>query len=101
MRASGGPSSVPGRAASRISPTTVTRPSSSIRPLATELGDLRAETTNELLSYVEDGDEAAFVEAIADEPASYNEIKRINWGKEQPGGDIEALELGSNNCAAN
>ncbi|UHQ95151.1 MBL fold metallo-hydrolase [Haloterrigena alkaliphila] len=77
----------------------------SIRPLATELGDLRAETTNELLSYVEDDDEEAFVETIveslADEPANYNEIKQINWGKEQPGGDVEALELGPNNCAAN
>ncbi|MFC4541353.1 MBL fold metallo-hydrolase [Halosolutus amylolyticus] len=77
----------------------------SIRPLATELGALRAETTNELLSYVADGDEPAFVETIveslADEPANYNEIKRINWGEEQPGGDVEALELGPNNCAAN
>ncbi|WP_276256153.1 MBL fold metallo-hydrolase [Halomontanus rarus] len=77
----------------------------SIRPLATELGELREETTNELLSYVEDGDEEAFVETIveslADEPANYNEIKQINWGKEQPGGDVEELELGPNNCAAN
>ncbi|WP_265109889.1 MBL fold metallo-hydrolase [Halosolutus halophilus] len=76
-----------------------------IRPLATELGALREETTNELLSYVEDDDEEAFVETIveslADEPANYNEIKQINWGKEQPGGDVEALELGPNNCAAN
>ncbi|WP_226483280.1 MBL fold metallo-hydrolase [Natrinema amylolyticum] len=75
-----------------------------IRPLATELGKLREETTNELLSYVEDNDETAFVETIveslADEPANYNEIKQINWGK-QPGGDTEALELGPNNCAAN
>ncbi|MFB6121487.1 MAG: MBL fold metallo-hydrolase, partial [Halobacteriaceae archaeon] len=31
------------------------------RPLATALGDLRAEATNELLSYVEDGDEETFV----------------------------------------
>ncbi|SFT08162.1 MBL fold metallo-hydrolase [Halostagnicola kamekurae] len=77
----------------------------SIRPLATELGDLQEETTNELLSHVEDGDEEAFVETIveslADEPANYNEIKQINWGREQPGGDVEALELGPNNCAAN
>ncbi|SER88390.1 MBL fold metallo-hydrolase [Natrinema salaciae] len=76
-----------------------------VRPLATELGDLRAAATNELLSYVADGDEAAFVETIveslADEPANYNEIKQINWGKAQPGGDVEALELGPNNCAAN
>ncbi|WP_049981457.1 MBL fold metallo-hydrolase [Halolamina rubra] len=77
----------------------------SIRPLATKLGDLRAETTNELLSYVADGDETAFVETIveslSDEPANYNQIKQINWGKEQPSGDVESLELGPNNCAAN
>ncbi|SFH06022.1 Glyoxylase, beta-lactamase superfamily II [Halopelagius inordinatus] len=76
-----------------------------VRPVATELGELRSEATNELLSYVEDGDEAAFVETIveslADEPANYNEIKQINWGKEQPGSDVESLELGPNNCAAN
>lgn len=76
-----------------------------IRPLATELGELQKETTNELLSYVEAGDEDAFVETIvkslADEPANYNQIKQINWGKEQPGDDAEALELGPNNCAAN
>lgn len=75
------------------------------RPLATELGELRAETTNELLSYVVEGDEEAFVgtivESLADEPANYNEIKRINCGKAQPGGDIKSLELGPNNCAAN
>lgn len=77
----------------------------SVRPLATELGELQEESTNELLSYVEADDEEAFVETIveslADEPANYNEIKQINWGKEQPGGDAEALELGPNNCAAN
>ncbi|WP_440991582.1 MBL fold metallo-hydrolase [Haloarchaeobius baliensis] len=76
-----------------------------LRPLATELGELEAETTNELLSDVEDDDEQAFVETIveslSDEPANYNEIKQINWGKEQPGGDVERLELGPNNCAAN
>ncbi|MFC6964456.1 MBL fold metallo-hydrolase [Halocatena marina] len=76
-----------------------------IRPLATRLGKLREETTNELLSYVEDGNETAFIETIveslADEPANYNEIKQINWGKEQPSGDAETLELGPNNCAAN
>ncbi|UPV76924.1 MBL fold metallo-hydrolase (plasmid) [Halorussus limi] len=76
-----------------------------IRPLATELGALRSETDNELVGYVEDGDQEAFVETIveslSDEPANYNEIKQINWGKEQPGGDTEALELGPNNCAAN
>lgn len=77
----------------------------SIRPLATELGSLRTETTNELLSYVADDDEESFVETIveslADEPANYNEIKRINWGETQPGSDAEELELGPNNCAAN
>ena len=41
------------------------------------------------------------VESLADEPANYNEIKQINWGKEQPGEDVEELELGPNNCAAN
>ncbi|MFB6140836.1 MAG: MBL fold metallo-hydrolase [Halosimplex sp.] len=74
------------------------------RPLATELGDLRTETTNELLSHVADGDESAFVETVverlSDEPANYNEIKEINWGRAQPGGDVEDLELGPNNCAA-
>ncbi|AGB37146.1 MBL fold metallo-hydrolase [Natronococcus occultus] len=77
----------------------------SIRPLATGLGELREEATNELLGYVEEGDEEAFVETIveslADEPANYNEIKQINWGKRQPGDDVEELELGPNNCAAN
>ncbi|NGM69361.1 MBL fold metallo-hydrolase [Natronolimnobius sp. AArcel1] len=77
----------------------------SVRPLATDLGELRAEATNELLSYVADGDEESFVETIvdslADEPANFNEIKQINWGKTQPGGDVEELELGPNNCAAN
>jgi glyoxylase-like metal-dependent hydrolase (beta-lactamase superfamily II) len=76
-----------------------------VRPLATDLGELQEETTNELLSYVEADDETAFVETIvdslADEPANYNEIKQINWGKEQPGGNVESLELGPNNCAAN
>ena len=41
------------------------------------------------------------VESLSDEPANYNEIKRINWGEAQPGGDVETLELGPNNCAAN
>jgi len=76
-----------------------------VRPVATELDDLTAEANNELLSYVADSDETAFVETIveslSDEPANYNEIKQINWGKTQPGGDVESLELGPNNCAAN
>ncbi|XVH31242.1 MBL fold metallo-hydrolase [Haloferacaceae archaeon DSL9] len=75
------------------------------RPLATDLDALLDGTTNELLGYVASGDESAFVETIgeslADEPANHNEIKQINWGKRQPGGDVEALELGPNNCAAN
>ena len=76
-----------------------------MRPLATELDDLQDATTNELLGEVDDGDESAFVETIvdslSDEPANYNEIKQINWGKQQPDGDSESLELGPNNCAAN
>ncbi|MEF8806574.1 MBL fold metallo-hydrolase [Natronomonas sp.] len=76
-----------------------------VRPLATDLADLRAESTNELLSYVEDADEETFVETIvaslSDQPANYNEIKQINWGNAQPGENVEVLELGPNNCAAN
>ncbi|ESP90128.1 MBL fold metallo-hydrolase [Candidatus Halobonum tyrrellensis] len=76
-----------------------------VRPLATRLEGLRGAATNELLSYVADDDEESFVgtivESLADEPANYNEIKQINWGKQQPGGDVEDLELGPNNCAAN
>ena len=75
------------------------------RPLVTALGDLQTTSQNELLSYVDADDETAFVETIVDslaeEPANYNEIKQINWGKTQPDGDVEALELGPNNCAAN
>ncbi|MFB6104599.1 MAG: rhodanese-like domain-containing protein [Halobacteriaceae archaeon] len=75
------------------------------RPLVTDLGALRSGTTNELLGYVDADDETAFVETIVDslaeEPANYNEIKQINWGHSQPDGDVEALELGPNNCAAN
>ena len=75
------------------------------RPVATVLGELRAETTNELLGYVAEGEQTAFVdtvvESLSDEPANYAEIKRINWGQTQPGKDVEALELGPNNCAAN
>lgn len=75
------------------------------RPLQTELGELRDETTNELFSYAAAGDREAFVETIveslADEPANYNQIKQINWGNERAGEDAESLELGPNNCAAN
>jgi glyoxylase-like metal-dependent hydrolase (beta-lactamase superfamily II) len=75
------------------------------RPVATDLDDLQDATTNELLGEVDDGNETAFVETIveslSDEPANYNEIKQINWGKQQPDGDSESLELGPNNCAAN
>ncbi|MFB6129977.1 MAG: MBL fold metallo-hydrolase [Salinigranum sp.] len=76
-----------------------------VRPLATRLGDISDEIDNELAGHVAAGDREAFVETIveslSDEPANYNEIKRINWGEEQPGGDAETLELGPNNCAAN
>ena len=75
------------------------------RPLATRLGDLRAEATNHLLNDVGDDDREAFVETVveslSDEPANYNEIKQINWGRKQPGEDVESLELGPNNCATN
>lgn len=37
----------------------------SVRPVTTDLGELRAETTNELLSYVADGDEESFVETLS------------------------------------
>jgi len=75
----------------------------SIRPLATDLGELRED--NELLGLVEADDESGFVETIVEglstEPANYNRIKAINWGEEPADGDAEELELGPNNCAAN
>jgi glyoxylase-like metal-dependent hydrolase (beta-lactamase superfamily II) len=71
-----------------------------VRPLATTLGDLAAE--NELFGMT---DRAAFVQEIvdglSDEPANYNQIKAINWGKEPLTDDAAELELGPNNCAAN
>jgi hypothetical protein len=67
-----------------------------VRPLATELDELSDETTNELLSYVEERDEDDFVETIVESLS--NEIKQINWGEEQPSENAEELELGPNNC---
>ncbi|WP_115864093.1 MBL fold metallo-hydrolase [Halorussus litoreus] len=71
-----------------------------IRPLATSLGDL--EETNELFGT---DDREAFVDAIveglSDEPANYNQIKAINWGREPLTEEVADLELGPNNCAAN
>nr|WP_238392259.1 hypothetical protein [Halorussus amylolyticus] len=34
------------------------------------------------------------VESLSDEPANYNQIKAINWGKEPLTGDVTDLELG-------
>ena len=71
-----------------------------VRPLATTLGDLEAD--NELFGM---DDREAFVETVLDglseEPANYNRIKAINWGKEPLTDDAAGLELGPNNCAAN
>ncbi|WP_255171064.1 MBL fold metallo-hydrolase [Natrononativus amylolyticus] len=71
-----------------------------IRPLATTIGDLESE--NDLFGM---DDREAFVQAIvdglSDEPANYNQIKAINWGKEPLTDDAADLELGPNNCAAN
>ncbi|WP_254531737.1 MBL fold metallo-hydrolase [Natrinema gelatinilyticum] len=70
-----------------------------IRPLATTLGDLVAD--NELVAV---NDRNAFVDTIvdglSDEPANYNQIKAINWGKEPLTDEAASLELGPNNCAA-
>ena len=41
------------------------------------------------------------VEGLSDEPANYNQIKAINWGKEPLIDEGADLELGPNNCAAN
>ncbi|QLG49298.1 MBL fold metallo-hydrolase [Natrinema halophilum] len=70
-----------------------------IRPLATTLGDLEAD--NELVA-VDDRTEfvETIVDALSDEPANYNQIKAINWGKEPLTDEAADLELGPNNCAA-
>ena len=70
------------------------------RPLASTLGDLA--TANELFG-MESRDEFvdAIVEGLSDEPANFNEIKAINWGKQALDDDAGDLELGPNNCAAN
>ena len=71
-----------------------------VRPLTTTLGDLEAE--NELFG-MESKDEfiETIVEGLAEEPANYNEIKAINWGREPLTEEAPDLELGPNNCAAN
>lgn len=71
-----------------------------VRPLATTLGELEEE--NELFS-MDDREEfvETIVESLSDEPANYNQIKAINWGKEPLTDDAAGLELGPNNCAAN
>ncbi|GAA0240646.1 MBL fold metallo-hydrolase [Haladaptatus pallidirubidus] len=71
-----------------------------IRPLATSLGTL--ENDNQLFG-MESRDEFVdtIVESLSDEPANYNEIKAINWGKEPLTEGVGELELGPNNCAAN
>lgn len=70
------------------------------RPLVTTLGEL--EHHNELFG-MDDSD--AFIDTIirslSDEPANYNQIKAINWGKEPLTDEAADLELGPNNCAAN
>ena len=71
-----------------------------VRPLATTLGDLEAE--NDLFGMdSKDKFVETIVESLSDEPANYNEIKAINWGKEPLTEDDLDLELGPNNCAAN
>ena len=74
-----------------------------VRPLATTLADVRGD--NDLFQRVADGDEEGFVRTIVDglseEPSNYDRIKAINRGEEMPGGDVESIELGPNNCAAN
>jgi glyoxylase-like metal-dependent hydrolase (beta-lactamase superfamily II) len=71
-----------------------------VRPLATTLGDLDAE--NDLFGMEsKEGFVETIVEGLSDEPANYNEIKAINWGKEPLTENDLDLELGPNNCAAN
>lgn len=71
-----------------------------LRPLATTLGELEA--NNELVG-LDDQEEfvETIVEGLSDEPANYNQIKAINWGKEPLTDEATDLELGPNNCAAN
>lgn len=70
------------------------------RHLVTTLGTLATE--NELFATT---DRDTFVDRVvrglADTPANYQEIKRINWGQAPLTDDAEDLELGPNNCAAN
>ena len=71
-----------------------------IRPVATSLDQL--EEDNELFR-MDDREEfiETIVESLSDEPANYNQIKAINWGKEPLTSEASDLELGPNNCAAN
>lgn len=72
----------------------------SIRPLATTLSELEA--TNDLFGMDNrDAFVQTIVDGLSDEPANYNRIKAINWGKEPLTDDAAELELGPNNCAAN
>jgi glyoxylase-like metal-dependent hydrolase (beta-lactamase superfamily II) len=60
---------------------------------------------NEMLDRVAAGERDAVVETIVESlgetPNNYQEIKRINVGKEPLTEDAARLELGPNNCAAN
>jgi glyoxylase-like metal-dependent hydrolase (beta-lactamase superfamily II) len=71
-----------------------------VRPLATTLGELESENdlfgTDDREAFVQE-----IVDGLSDEPANYNQIKAINWGKEPLTDDAAELELGPNNCAAN
>lgn len=70
------------------------------QPLATTVYHLREH--NELFGLSE---RETFIdrilESLSDTPANYQQIKRINWGKEPLTEDAEDLEFGPNNCAAN
>lgn len=71
-----------------------------IRPLATTLYQLRMD--NELFGMANrEVFIGTIVEGLSDEPANYNQIKNINWGREELDDDAADLELGPNNCAAN
>lgn len=73
------------------------------RPLSTTLRNLATE--NELFGMAKNGSESAFIESIlgtlSDTPNNYHQIKSTNQGNEAVIDDMEVIELGSNNCAAN
>ncbi len=71
-----------------------------IRPLTTTL--FGVESNNDLFG-MSDKDEfvETIMENLSESPANYQQIKRINRGKEPRTDDIADLELGPNNCAAN